>query len=158
MSNFLNRLHALDNLRAILALLGIPFHATLFLFLTSQNYAAGLHFDLYQLLKAAPVSYSITFLIIFFSHIFRMPAFFLLAGFFAHLLYQKMELKKFFVNRFFRIGLPFLVVMLWLVPSYLNSILIGAAKLHIQQNINFSDAWFQVLVQDYKTGNFFIAA
>lgn len=154
MSNFNQRLHALDNLRAILALLGIPFHVAFLLFL-SYNPASFDHysFQLNQLIISAPSQYSFVFFSAFFIHIFRMPTFFLLAGFFAHLLYEKAGTQHFLKNRLMRIGLPLLFFMLWLIPSYLNTVLLLAAKQKI--HTDFSTVFIQVIKQHYHDGDLF---
>jgi hypothetical protein len=52
-----------------------------------------------------------------FVHIFRMPAFFLLAGFFAALLWERYGMRKMLDNRFERIVLPFGVFVFALPPA-----------------------------------------
>ncbi len=52
-------------------------------------------------------------LTIFLIHIFRMPLFFLLAGFFAHALFQRQGTRQFLRNRAMRILLP--LVIGWMV-------------------------------------------
>lgn len=43
------------------------------------------------------------------SHVFRMQAFFLLSGFFAHYLFSKLGSRRFIINRVKRLVLPFLI-------------------------------------------------
>src|SRR5207237_72563 len=52
-------------------------------------------------------------------HGFRMPLFFLLAGFFAHLLWQRSGTRGFLVHRALRVGLPFAIGMVTIVPAIL---------------------------------------
>lgn len=52
-------------------------------------------------------------------HGFRMQLFFFLAGFFGHLLWQALGTRQFLRQRFTRIGVPFLVGMLTIVPLIL---------------------------------------
>ncbi len=49
-------------------------------------------------------------------HGFRMQLFFFLAGYFAHLLWQRLGSKAFLQQRWKRIGIPFLLGMVTLVP------------------------------------------
>lgn len=119
-----NRIAALDNIRGILSLLGIPFHASFFLYVDSAVLSGHLltkpnHFLL------EPVSRTVahTFLAWFYFYTFWMPVFFLLAGFFAHHITEKKGVSHFLKNRFFRVGLPLAFYFLWLVPCYLMRIL-----------------------------------
>ncbi len=118
------RIHPMDNLRGILAMLGIPFHASFFLYLSSALFSGHLITNRNQfLLEPVPATVKHAFLIIFYLHTFWMPAFFLLAGFFAHLLCTNKGTKHFIKNRSLRIGLPFIFYFLWLIPCYLVKIL-----------------------------------
>ncbi len=54
-------------------------------------------------------------------HIFRMPIFFLLSGFFASMLYYDRSPKAMIIQRFKRIGLPFVVFLLLLHPIVYHS-------------------------------------
>jgi len=146
-----SRLHALDNLRALLALLGIPFHACFLLFLIASHTVVN-YLDLYPLLQHEPVSHSALFLIIFFIHLFRMPAFFLLAGFFAHFIYARSDVKKFLTNRLLRIGLPLFFIIIWLYPSYLNGVLIAAAHESLLQQQNIAPLVWSHLKNDWLQG------
>lgn len=99
------RLHGLDALRAAAMLLGLVFHATIpfmqapFVWVAREP-AEGWSFDL----------------LFTGLHSFRMPLFFLLAGFFSHLLRAGKGWAGFLKQRVLRIGLPFLLGMLTLVP------------------------------------------
>ncbi|MCB1602752.1 MAG: acyltransferase family protein, partial [Xanthomonadales bacterium] len=93
------RLHYLDNLRALAMLAGVLFHAALAysplvhpLFPTADRQTSALIDGL-----------------VWFSHLFRMPLFFLIAGFFTALLVQRRGLGGLFRNRLFRVMLPFLL-------------------------------------------------
>ena len=93
------RLHYLDNLRALAMLAGVLFHAALAysplvhpLFPTADRQTSALIDGL-----------------VWFSHLFRMPLFFLIAGFFTALLVQRRGLGGMFRNRLFRVMLPFLL-------------------------------------------------
>ena len=96
-----NRLHYMDNLRAFAMLLGVVFHAAL-------AYSTTLH----QVWLPADSNHSNWIDVFFnFSHLFRMPLFFLVAGFFASLLYEKRGLAKLLKNRLVRVTVPFLVFL-----------------------------------------------
>ena len=91
------RLHALDALRAGALLLGVLMHATIS-FIPNPGWVADDVQTSRDLLLGT-----------FTAHIFRMSLFFTVAGFFAHLLLQKRDLKGFVRNRLKRIALVFLV-------------------------------------------------
>jgi len=100
------RLHALDNLRAVAMLLGIVLHAALS-FMTlpipwiTRDVSRSFGFDL----------------MVGLIHGFRMQLFFFLAGFFGHLLWQRLGAKAFLRQRWQRIGVPFLIGMVTLTPT-----------------------------------------
>lgn len=73
-------------------------------------------------------------------HAFRMPLFFLVAGFFAHFLYKKIGMKPFIIHRAKRILVPFILSIIFVVPvcGYVFAI--------------------HRLLQDSYTGNIFVAA
>jgi len=87
------RLHNLDAMRGILMLVGVYFHLAF-------KYSAGkdnghIFFDWFTGQ----------------THYFRMPAFFILAGFFGALLYYRRGAKKMMLNRFKRILLPLVIFL-----------------------------------------------
>ena len=93
------RLHALDAARGGMLLLGIVFHATVS-FLPSRL----------PLWIVMDNQRSLTLAVLFHTvHIFRMTAFFLLAGFFAHMSFHKKGLRAFVADRLKRIALPLVV-------------------------------------------------
>ncbi|MCJ8273843.1 MAG: acyltransferase family protein, partial [Psychrosphaera sp.] len=93
------RLHYLDNVRALAMFLGVIFHAALaysplmhnLWFTTGEQSSAAIDF------------------VNFFTHLFRMPLFFVISGFFALMLIEKRGLSGFVKNRMKRIVLPFVV-------------------------------------------------
>jgi peptidoglycan/LPS O-acetylase OafA/YrhL len=112
------RYHALDAVRGGALLLGIWVHGSM-PFWTFQFW---------------PIRDSDTtpVLTIMFSvlHIFRMAIFFFIAGFFAHLLYQKRGPAGFIKNRLTRIGIPFIVgwpIMVVLVIGGIIAYAVSAA-------------------------------
>ena len=95
------RYHYMDNLRALAMLLGIFFHAALAYSPMMQN----------LWLAADPVNSIVMDFLAWFSHTFRMPLFFLIAGFFALMLIEKRSIGGFMKHRLLRIGVPFIVFL-----------------------------------------------
>ncbi len=94
------RLHALDNLRAVMMWLGIVLHAA----------------AIYMVVPS-PIPWHdtqssvVADILVVVIHSFRMPVFFILAGFFVMLLVRKRGTRGMLKNRLQRLGLPF--VLLW---------------------------------------------
>ena len=97
----MKRFHSLDAMRAILMLLGVYFHL-------AHAYAP---FNTGWTRNPDTVSMFFGFFIAT-SNYFRMHAFFLIAGFFGALLYERKGAREMISNRFKRIFLP-LIVMIW---------------------------------------------
>lgn len=96
-----NRLHYMDNVRALAMTLGLFFHASIAYSPSLQNFWL-----------TANASSSTSMEAIFsFSHLFRMPLFFLIAGFFAFMLIEKRGIGGFLRHRALRIFLPFVVFL-----------------------------------------------
>jgi glucan biosynthesis protein C len=93
------RLHYMDNLRALAMLAGVLFHAAL-------AYSPIAHPFVPTADRVQSVAVD---LCMWFVHLFRMPLFFVVAGFFAAMLVAKRGLGGFFRNRLKRIALPFLI-------------------------------------------------
>lgn len=92
------RLHELDNLRAAMMWLGVVLHAA----------------DLHTVTFAAihwrdPARTEVADLLVFVIHAFRMPAFFIVAGFFVALLASRRGLPAMLRHRALRVGLPLLL-------------------------------------------------
>ena len=105
------RYHGLDGLRGFAMLLGIVLHATLPYFSRLGGIEAFWPADDDQSV--------LLFLVFDFIHIWRMPVFFLLAGFFAHLVLERRPDSTFVMDRLRRIALPLLIfgpVMAVIVP------------------------------------------
>ncbi|WP_245167619.1 acyltransferase family protein [Croceivirga sp. JEA036] len=102
------RLHALDALRGIMMLLGIVLHSAL-------TYSVTPHGDAWSIKDPNSTSLATDFLVLL-IHIFRMPLFFMVAGFFGALLFYERSALKMIKNRFSRIVLPFLVFLILLWP------------------------------------------
>ena len=95
------RYHGLDALRGIAMLLGILLHASIPYFSRLVNI---------EWMWPADDDQSVVLLLLFdFIHAWRMPLFFLLAGFFAHLLLERRGLRSLILNRITRVGLPLLI-------------------------------------------------
>lgn len=103
------RLHALDNLRAVMMWLGIVLHATM-------NYTV----------QPVPVPWHDTTtspgadIVVGTIHAFRMPTFFIVAGFFVALLLQTRGAPGMLKNRALRLGAPF--ALLWPVLYMLTGV------------------------------------
>jgi glucan biosynthesis protein C len=90
------RLHALDAVRGLALMLGIVFHATVS-FLPSRI-PVWIVMD-----HDRSIALAVLFHVL---HAFRMTTFFLIAGFFAHMMLQRRGAKGFIVDRLKRIGIP----------------------------------------------------
>ncbi|MFN4290975.1 MAG: acyltransferase family protein [Permianibacter sp.] len=96
-----DRLHYMDNLRAIAMLAGVVFHAAL-------AYSPLMH----GIWPTADNDQSMVVdAFAWFLHTFRMPLFFLVAGFFAALLVARRGMSGFFRNRGARVLLPLMVFL-----------------------------------------------
>lgn len=95
------RIHYMDNLRALAMLAGVVFHAAL-------AYSPLLHpyWPLADAGQSQAVDAGAWFL-----HLFRMPLFFVVAGFFAALLVDRRGMAGLFRNRIKRVLLPLLVFL-----------------------------------------------
>jgi glucan biosynthesis protein C len=92
------RLHHLDALRALTMLLILPAHALALIALNNEGWT-GVERAAYWMI-----------------HVFRLPLFFLVAGFFAALLLEARGIRTLLSNRIVRIGIPMLVVILLVGP------------------------------------------
>ncbi|MFN3323086.1 MAG: acyltransferase family protein [Bryobacteraceae bacterium] len=93
------RIHALDSLRGSMMLLGIWIHA-------ACNYVT---FPLPVWPYKDSATSPLLDLPLMFIHVFRMPIFFVMAGFFARMLWERIGTPAFVKHRATRILLPFLV-------------------------------------------------
>lgn len=94
-----SRLHYMDNLRAIIMILGVFFHAAL-------AYSPALHSIWFS---ADQVNSPLMDHFVSFFHLFRMPLFFAIAGFFTALLVTRRGTGGMLKNRSGRILLPFAI-------------------------------------------------
>lgn len=110
------RLHALDNLRALAMWLGIVLHVSV------------IHW-----VNPSPLPWKdeqrtlVADLLGFFIHAFRMPVFFILAGYFAAMLLQQRGAGGMLKNRVLRLGLPFAVF--WL-PVFSSTVVLALLFIH----------------------------
>ncbi|TDR23572.1 acyltransferase family protein [Marinicella litoralis] len=95
------RYHYMDNLRALAMLAGVVFHASL-------AYSPMLHFFWLSADKQSAASIDV---MAWFSHLFRMPLFFLIAGFFAMLLIEKRGVLAMVGNRAMRVLVPLTIFL-----------------------------------------------
>ena len=95
------RFDYLDNLRAFAMLAGVLFHAALAYSPMAQGFW----------LSADPQQHALFDVFAWASHLFRMPLFFCIAGFFTALLWQKAGGMAFAKNRLLRVALPLLLFL-----------------------------------------------
>ena len=96
-----DRVHYMDNLRALAMLAGVVFHAAL-------AYSPLMH-PVWPLADSEPAL--AVDAVAWFLHMFRMPLFFLVAGFFAALLVARRGIAGLFRNRCARVLLPLLLFL-----------------------------------------------
>jgi len=113
------RFHSLDALRAGALLLGIALHATM-------SFLPGFRDTGWPI---SDVSESASMGVFFYVvHIFRMAAFFLVAGFFARLLHERLGVGGFIKNRLRRIALPLLAFFPLIMPLCILPIIWAARQ------------------------------
>lgn len=100
-----DRLHGLDLIRGLAMVLGVVLHAAV-------PYS---RFD-FPWLYLEPTPNPLYDFMLVAIHVFRMPLFFLLAGFFGHLHCQRLGPTPYLGQRFLRVGLPFVIGMVVLMP------------------------------------------
>lgn len=119
-----DRLHGLDAIRGFALLLGVALHATMSYLPGSQYWWIISDKDSSLLLSG----------FFYWVHMFRMPLFFLIAGFFAHLTFHRLGMKAFTKDRFKRIVIPLvsawpiiftgiIVVVIWIALIKFNGTL-----------------------------------
>ena len=114
------RYHGIDALRGAMMLLGVVVHAAL-CYLEGAGDAVWAYRDPQGSPLAAWLLISI--------HVFRMPAFFVLAGFFAALLWSRRGPGGFVADRLLRIALPFAVGWLVLWPCVRLALAFAVARM-----------------------------
>jgi len=113
------RLHYMDNLRALAMLAGVVFHAAL-------AYSPLAH-DVWPTADTGGAYW--VDVLAWFVHLFRMPLFFVIAGFFAALLVRKRGIAGMMKNRAGRVLVPFLIflpvvygALSWLTAEAISSV------------------------------------
>lgn len=101
----IERLHYMDSLRATAMFLGLVLHGSVVFAQWSVDFLR---------VQDEPSAYVRLFPEL--VHVFRMQLFFLVAGFFSMVVYQKRGLKSYAINRFKRIFVPFILCVLFLQP------------------------------------------
>lgn len=87
-----------------------------------------------------------------FIHLFRMPLFFMISGFFAFIMMEKQSIKVFCSTKLLRIGVPFLSVLIVInLPQYIFlDFLLGTTLLEqINTNSLVGHLWFLVNLLAY---------
>ena len=113
------RYHYMDNLRALAMLLGIFFHAAI---------AYSPMFQEVWLPANSSTSLAMD-AVAWFTHLFRMPLFFLIAGFFTCYMIEKRGIGGLLKNRALRIALPFIIFLPLITVSFI--VLIGWALANV---------------------------
>lgn len=99
------RIHFLDAARAILMFLGIPYHVAM-VYRTGNDWEFATSDE-----QSVLLSYVAEFI-----HIFRMPLFFMVAGYFAMLMLSRKDPGRWFGGRIFKLGVPLVAAGLVLNP------------------------------------------
>jgi glucan biosynthesis protein C len=125
------RVYALDALRGIMMLLGIVLHA-------ASSYSLKSEWGQWPV-KDPDMNFPFLVLVEY-IHAFRMPVFFVAAGFFGALLFYKKGPKALFKNRFQRIVLPFIACVFLLLP--INQITVAYSLAVVKGSADpFGVAW-----------------
>jgi glucan biosynthesis protein C len=109
-----SRYHALDSLRAAMMFLGIYLHAVV-----AYSPSGGWPYKQAQLTTSLDTTMAVI-------HIFRMPVFYVMAGFFTALLLQRYGFWRAAKNRLWRIVVPFVVG--WVILFPLVTLLAGSGR------------------------------
>lgn len=119
-----NRLDYLDAVRSFALILGIIFHASLSFMPIFIGWAV---------MDISTSSFISIFALI--NHSFRMPLFFLIAGFFSHMKFHQQGIQTFLNSRLLRIALPFVVAWFLLRPLIVSAWTMGAESMRGEVNI-----------------------
>ncbi|RIV20496.1 hypothetical protein DYU11_20850 [Fibrisoma montanum] len=125
--------HSLDNLRTSMMLMGLVLHA------------AGPYMNTAYFPDDPKANHEVFDTLFLFIHTFRMPAFFIMSGFFSALLVERRGVSLFIKNRAHRILLPFLV------GYFTVNILIQAAYVYC-----FSNHTIAPVIEWFSTGTFLL--
>lgn len=128
------RIHSLDSLRAIMMLLGIVIHSTLPYIVTEFGF-----------IKDPNTTHISNDIIANLIHMFRMPVFFVVAGFFGAMLFYERGLLKMAKNRASRVLYPFIIFLLLLYPTlvfswnYAGAVFAGSDNAIGEATVSFSN-------------------
>lgn len=122
-ANVNERFHALDAVRACALMGGIVLHSI-------TSFLPGFR-DVNWPLADNSTSAGLGVLY-FVIHLFRMSLFFMIAGFFARMLHQRLGTHGLITNRLRRIGLPLIAFYFLVMPPTVIAIIWGARQLGIQ--------------------------
>ena len=130
------RYHALDFVRAVAMLLGLSLHVNIFFMSENQRFwnAGEYHGD--------PINEGISF----FIFQFRMPLFFILAGFFAALVIERKGLRHLVADRLKRILIPFLAGIVIMSPMLNLAWCINTSYENVLQDASFIERVQTVLL------------
>ena len=103
------RLHSLDHLRAHMMILGVVFHTSLMYYTTKDGEGWPVRDDAQSLFFSE---------LIHLIHLFRMPVFFIVAGFFTAFILMRGGIAALLKDRFRRIALP--LILFWPVLKMLS--------------------------------------
>src|SRR4051812_2508773 len=106
--NRIERFHSLDGARAAMMLLGLVLHSAC----SYSSLPLGASWPFQDPVATSPL---FTFLV-FYIHLFRMPAFFVIAGFFAAFLYYRDGASRFAAHRVKRVLVPLALAWVLLYP------------------------------------------
>lgn len=126
----LQRYHALDSLRAVMMLLGLILHSAI-------GYVTFPTQEAWPFKDAHPSAFYD--LLVVFIHSFRMPVFFVIAGFFAAFLYVTRGANALFRNRAERIALPLACAWIILLPLTIVASGFAYARSSVQVSIDPND-------------------
>ena len=149
-SNPTERYHSLDFLRALAMYLGVILHVTI-LFGSTDRILWNFYSEYYQ----DSFNYQITWGI----HLFRMQFFYIIAGFFAEMVYLKKGGKYYSKNRLKRILVPFIFGCLIIYPLTLGVFAVHNAELaektFLERSLHFF-MWEFFSDTDYNPGITFV--
>ncbi len=119
------RLHYFDYLRAFAVFIGLCFHSAL-PFTSAEFY--------YWYVKSNHTSIIVDNILML-AHIYYMPLFFLIAGYFSSQVFQKYSWQGLIRNRASRIGIPFLILMLILIPLHTQDVFYFIYNQNLSQGV-----------------------
>ena len=120
------RIHSLDSLRAIMMLLGLVLHSAL-------TYNVTVYGDAWSLKDPQSKSLFCDYIVLL-IHSFRMPLFFLVAGFFGAMLFYEKQPFKMIKNRISKIVYPFILFLFLLYPLIVFAFGYTKAVFSLKQN------------------------